>query len=401
MTDYTYVKNFEKLGMGLFVHFGLYSMVGRGEWYLKNCSDADLDMYNALPDKFVVKKNWAKQLVATAKRAGAKYINITTRHHDGFSLYDTRGLSDFDAPHSACGRDLIAELADECHKADILPFFYHTLIGWHEPTYKTDFSAYLDYLNKSIEILCTHYGKVGGFWFDGFWDKPDCDYWQFDRLYGTIRKYQPTAMIINNTGLNATGQVSHKEIDSVTFERGNPCFVDNSDRPRAGETCEGMNDHWGYASNDFRYKPVERLIDTLLVCRENNCNLLLNAGLRGDGTITPIEREMLGYLGKWIKLNKAAVYNAQKCDVAADNAVVITDGKWYYAVAHDVAMSCDINVARAVERKHIIVHTDKKVTNAGVLDNGEKVAVTNNEFDLTPFAYGNSMYARVVRFRLN
>lgn len=88
------------------------------------------------------------------------------------------------------------------------------------------------------------------------------------------------------------------------------------------------------------------------VCRENNCNLLLNAGLRGDGTVTPIEREMLGYLGKWIKLNKAAVYNAQKCDVTADNAVVLTDGKWYYAVAHDVAMSCDINVARAVERKH-------------------------------------------------
>ena len=401
MIDYTYVKSFEKLGMGLFVHFGLYSMVGRGEWYLKNCPDADLDMYNALPDKFVVKKNWAKQLVATAKRAGAKYINITTRHHDGFSLYDTCGLSDFDAPHSACGRDLIAELADECHKADILPFFYHTLIDWHEPTYKTDFSAYLDYLNKSIEILCTHYGKVGGFWFDGFWDKPDCDYWQFDRLYGTIRKYQPTAMIINNTGLNATGQVSHKEIDSVTFERGNPCFVDNSDRPRAGETCEGMNDHWGYASNDFRYKSVERLIDTLLVCRENNCNLLLNTGLRGDGTITPIEREMLSYLGKWIKLNKAVAYNAQKCDVNADNAVVLTDGKWYYAVAHDVAMSCDVNVARAVERKHIIVHTDKKVTNASVLDNGEKVTVTNNEFDLTPFAYGNSMYARVVRFRLN
>lgn len=400
MTDYTYIKDFERLGMGLFVHFGLYSMVGRGEWYLKNCPDADWNMYNALPSKFTVKKNWAKQLVTAAKRAGAKYVNITTRHHDGFSLYDTRGLSDFDAPHSACGRDLIAELVDECHKADILPFFYHTLIDWHEQTYKTDFPAYLDYLNKSIEILCTHYGKVGGFWFDGFWDKPDCDYWQFDRLYGTIRKYQPTAMIINNTGLNAMGQVSHKEIDSVTFERGKPCFVDNSDRPRAGETCEGMNDHWGYAANDFRYKPIERLIDTLLVCRENNCNLLLNTGLRGDGTITPVEREMLGYLGKWVRLNKAVVYNAQKCDVTADNAVVLFDGKWYYAVVHDVAMSCDINVARAVERKHIAVHTDKKMTNASVLDNGEKVTVTNNEFDLTPFAYGNSMYARVVRFKL-
>ena len=161
-----------------------------------------------------------------------------------------------------------------------------------------------------------------------------------------------------------------------------------------------MNDHWGYAANDFRYKPIERLIDTLLVCRENNCNLLLNTGLRGDGTITPVEREMLGYLGKWVRLNKAVVYNAQKCDVTADNAVVLFDGKWYYAVVHDVAMSCDINVARAVERKHIAVHTDKKVTNASVLDNGEKVIVANNEFDLTPFAYGNSMYARVVRFKL-
>lgn len=400
MCKKTYVEEFERRGFGLLVHFGLYSVVGKGEWYYRLNKNCDPVAYHNLMSKFVVKRDWATKLVAVAKKAGCKYITLTARHHDGFSLYDTCGLNDYDAPHSACGRDLIAEFVDACNKGGVAPFFYHTWLDWCNTDYTQNFPKYIDYLNKSIEILCTHYGKVGGFWFDGFWDKPDCDYWQFDRLYGTIRKYQPTAMIINNTGLNAMGQVSHKEIDSVTFERGKPCFVDNSDRPRAGETCEGMNDHWGYAVNDFRYKPVERLIDTLLVCRENNCNLLLNTGLRGDGTITPIEREMLGYLGKWVKLNKAVVYNAQKCDVTADNAVILTDGKWYYAVAHDVAMSCDINVARAVERKHIVVNTGKKVTSASVLDNGEKIIVKNNEFDLTPFAYGNSMYARVVRFKL-
>ena len=400
MTDYTYIKEFEKLGMGLFVHFGLYSMVGRGEWYLKNCADADPAMYNALPEKFTVKKNWAKSLVAAAGRAGTKYVNITTRHHDGFSLYDTRGLSDFDAPHSACGRDLIAEFADECHKAGLLPFFYHTLIDWHEPSYQTDFPAYLDYLNQSVEILCRHYGKVGGFWFDGFWEKPDLAHWDFDRLYATIRRYQPEAVIVNNTGLNALGQVSHREIDCVTFERGRPCLVDQSDRPRAGETCEGMNDHWGYAANDIRYKSAERLIETLLLCRENNCNLLLNTGLRGDGSIRPIERELLFCLGRWVRQNRAAIYGTQRSGLAADNAVILTDGRWYYAVVHDVAMSCDVNVARAAERKQVTLHTDKKIVSATALDNGETIPTEGNRFVLTPFSYGNSLYARVVRFRL-
>lgn len=400
MTNYQYVKDFERLGLGVFVHFGLYSIVGRGEWYLKNCADADWEMYKTLPQKFNVNKGWAKRLVAAAKRAGAKYINITTRHHDGFSLYDTKGLSDFDVMHSACGRDLIAELVEECNKADILPFFYHTLIDWTEPTYQTDFAAYLDYLNKSIELLCTNYGKIGGFWFDGFWDKPDVDYWQFDRLYALIRKYQPQAMIINNTGLNAEGQVSHKEIDSVTFERGNPCFVDNSDRPRAGEMCEGITDHWGYVANDIRFKSVERLIDTLLVCRENNCNLLLNVGLKPNGEITVMEQQLLSCLGKWVSCNKAVVYNAVKADVQAQNAVVMTDGEFYYAIAHDVAMCANVNVARAVERFTIKVLSDKSVTDAVILDNGKPLAANNNELVLEPFDYGTSMYARVVRFKL-
>ena len=186
---YEYIENFKKMGFGMFNHFGLYSILGKGEWVLAQ-GKIDHAKYNELTRKFKVKKDWAKQLVKTAKAAGCRYVTLTTRHHDGFSLYDVKGLNDFDAPHSACGRDLIREFVDECNKEGIVPFFYHTLLDWYNPDYKNDFPKYIDYLVKSIEILCTQYGKIGGFWFDGMWDKPNDD-WQEDRIYGTIRKYQP------------------------------------------------------------------------------------------------------------------------------------------------------------------------------------------------------------------
>ena len=117
MRDFGYVKDFEKLGLGMFVHFGLYSVLGTGEWSL---TTNKVENYFDLINKFKIKKDWAKELVATAKAAGCKYINITTRHHEGFSLYDTCGLSDFDAVHSPCGRDLIREFVDECNEQGII-----------------------------------------------------------------------------------------------------------------------------------------------------------------------------------------------------------------------------------------------------------------------------------------
>ena len=115
----------------MFVHFGLYSVVGKGEWYLRLNPKADKEKYNNLIKRFNVKKTWAKNLVKTAKRTGCKYITLTTRHHDGFSLYDTCRFNEFDAPHSATGRDLIREFVDECNAEGIVPFFYHTLFDWH------------------------------------------------------------------------------------------------------------------------------------------------------------------------------------------------------------------------------------------------------------------------------
>ena len=176
-----YIKEFENLGLGMFVHFGLYSVLGKGEWakFIHKIPDEE---YYSIMEQFDPKKDWAKELVATAKNAGCKYITLTTRHHDGFSLYDTCGLNTLDAMHAKCGRDLVKEFVDACREQGIIPFFYHTLLDWYQESYRTDFPAYLKYLRDSVEILCTNYGKIGGLWIDGMWNKPDDD-WQEDALY--------------------------------------------------------------------------------------------------------------------------------------------------------------------------------------------------------------------------
>lgn len=394
-----YITSFEKRGFGLFVHFGLFSVLAKGEWAKEVHSVPD-EKYEALTQRFKVKKSWAKDLVKLAKKAGCKYITLTTRHHDGFSLFDVKGLNDYDAPHSACGRDLIREFVDACNEGGILPMFYHTLLDWRHPDFNTNFPAYIDYLIKSVEILCTNYGKIGGLWFDGMWSKPNAD-WQEDRLYGTIRKHQPEAMIINNTGLSELGKVGHPEIDSVTFERGKPAFVDNSDRHRAGEMCQVLNDHWGYAEDDYNYKPVREIIENLVECRYYNCNLLLNIGPKGDGSVREMDKCMLEFVGKWIKQNKNFIYDVKSAEFTADDAYLFKgeNGK-YYAVVKNVNMTADANVQREAMEREITLNTDRRIKSAKWLDSGEKAVITKNGFRVLPFKYGTSHSLRVVEFTL-
>ena len=403
--SFDYIERFKKLGFGIFVHFGLYSIIGKGEWYKTSGSNTEFDdlKYNNLKDKFNIKKNWAKELVSTAKKAGAKYITLTTRHHEGFSLFDTCGLNDFDAPHSFCHRDLVKEFVDECNKNNIVPMFYHTLLDWYNKDYYNNFPKYIDYLVKSVEILCKNYGKIGGFWFDGYWDKPNAD-WQFDRLYKTIRKYQPDAMIINNTGLSATGEVSHFEIDSVTFERGVPFKVSSADgKERAGEVCDSLTDHWGHAKEDINFKSIPQLIDLLIDCRKYNCNLLLNTGPRADGSLNPFEKYSLIEMGLWVKQNAHVIFDCVPAEIEADNAIIFKDDKYYYAVVKNVPMSANENVARRESRPNVKIHTDRKIKNAIYMDTKlQKVEVDKkeNSFPILPFLYGTSKFARVIRFKL-
>lgn len=403
------IKEFEKLGFGMFVHFGLYSIVGKGEWYkcIHHVSDEE---YEPLAKQFNPDKNWAKELVATAKKAGCKYITLTTRHHDGYSLYDTCGLNDYDAPHS-CGRDLVREFVDECNAAGIIPFFYHTLLDWYEKSYVTDFKKYLVYLRNSVEILCKNYGKIGGLWFDGMWNKPNDD-WEEDALYATIRKHQPEAMIINNTGLSALGALGHIELDSVTFERGKPGPINMEGAPKyvASEMCEIFADHWGYAAQDYNYKSLKDIIEEFCVCRRYGSNMLMNVGPMGNGHIRPLDKAMLETLGDWVSMHAEATYlpRPSALEVISKNEkdfVLEKDGT-YYVFCHDLRVSVDnidvVKAAKGEATKKIAL--DKKIKRITWLDNGESVDYVQEngevELDCKPYLYGTQLVVRIAKIEV-
>ena len=399
-----YIKEFEKLGFGMFIHFGVYSLIGCAEWCKKNCNIAD-DEYEKYVRNFQPKKDWASEIVKVAKSAGCKYITLTTRHHDGFSLYDTRGLNTYDSLHT-CGRDLVCEFVNACREHDIIPFFYHTLLDWHEDSYNENFKEYLTYLRKSIEILSANYGEIGGFWFDGMWDKPD-EEWEEDFLYGVIRKYQPNAMIINNTGLSAQGELGHIELDSVTFERGKPepINLDGSPKYVASEMCEVFASHWGYAKEDLNFKSPAQMICELAECRRYGSNMLLNVGPRGDGSLRLIDKAIFEVIGQWVRYYEEAIRNPRPCPIEVEGKerdFLLQKGNNYYLFCYDLPMVGDINVAlRAtanyvekfnLPRKIISVEWMDNHTPVSFEQNGEQVVLT-----IEPFSYGRDLVVRVAK----
>ena len=298
------------------------------------------------------------------------------------------------------GRDLVREFVDECNKEGIIPFFYHTLLDWHKKEYKDDFAKYIDYLVNSIEILCKNYGKIGGFWFDGYWDKPDAN-WQFERLYKTIREYQPEAIITNNTGLSALGEVSHYDIDCVTFERGKPFSVSSNDgKERCGEVCDSLTDHWGYAKNDIKIKSIPHIIDELIDCRKYETNLLLNVGPRENGLLRPIEKDTLLELGKWSKRYLDILRNAKHSNINVSQGELFEEDDNYYLFINNIPMTSNENVARKQNPLTVEISTNLKIVNLHYVGEKTKVIKHKNTVQIKPFDYGYSLYTRVIKFKL-
>lgn len=398
------ILDFEKLGIGMFVHFGLYSVHAKGEWskFILKIED---EAYDAARARFCPKPDWAKELVHTAKIAGCRYITLTTRHHDGYSLYDTCGLNEYSTVHDF-GRDLVREFVDACREENIIPFFYHTLLDWHEENYRNDFPAYLRYLRSSLELLCKNYGPIGGFWFDGMWDKPDDD-WQEDEMYGMIRSYQPQTILINNTGLNARGQLGHIELDSVTFERGKPQPINLESSPKyiASEMCEVTASHWGYAKEDLNFKAPAQIIEELCDCRRYGANFLLNAGPMGDGSLRPIDAATMQVLGQWVRLNEEAVRAPRPSGIAVEGHThdfLLQGEDAYYLFCFDLGMRADENVAlNNTEASYDQFVLPKPVRTAFWLDNGEEVPIEQHDGTITvrptPFVYGRDLVVRVAK----
>lgn len=402
------VRAFQDLGYGMFLHYGLFSILGRGEWAL-HFEKMPMAEYEALFDSFDAGNFSGRDIARLAKESGMRYAVLTTRHHDGFSLYDTRGLSDFDAPHSPAGRDLVADFVTGCRQESIVPFFYHTTLDWRwgSHTCSTErFGDYMDYLCASLETLCTQYGPVGGFWFDGNWSRTDVD-WQEDRFYGIIRRHQPDAIIINNTGLGARGAVGHPELDSVTFEQDVPHLRPTAQRPLAAEACLTINSHWGHTPVDFDFKSTSEIIRTLAECRRVSANLLLNVGPLGDGTIPELETAILRRVGGWVRMHEKALFgNRPSAAICEGRDFVLRDhsGGYYFAFDLDVTGSEHVvpgargnQVPRAYDALEFSPCAVRWTDNEESLPFVHDPASGLGALRLSGFPYGTDLVVRVAR----
>ena len=405
------IQRFERMGFGMFVHWGLYSQIGRGEW-AKSFQKIPTGDYMKRMKTFTAKDFSGRDYARLAKRAGMKYITLTSRHHDGFSLYDTRGLSPYDVTRTPARRDLIRDFVEGCRAEGILPMLYHTTLDWSEPRFEKDFPAYLQYLRDSIETLCTRYGPIGGFWFDGNWSRKDAD-WQEDRLYAIIRKHQPEALIINNTGISAGGKLGNPEIDSVTFERGRPQPLDRRGHPKyvAAEMCHTMNFHWGIAERDFNYLSPAHVIEELCLSRRAGANLLLNLGPHAQGKLPDYESAAFTRVGDWIRMHggdSGPLYQGLPTTIKGEQEdfALELNGELYLFIFNLTPTSNTMAHGGPAARgpgKRVFTNVDKTYRTAEWMDSGEPLKLESDSsarkltLHATAYPYGANTVVRVAR----
>ncbi len=399
------IERYESLAYGLFLHWGLYSLLARGEW-VWNHHKLPRDEYERMAERFTAEKFDAREIVAFAQRAGFRYICLTTRHHEGFSLYDTRGLNRFDAPHSAAGRDLVAELAGACHDAGMAMFFYHTTLDWWHPAFESDWDGYLAYLRDSVEILCTHYGRVDGFWFDGNWARADRD-WQEDALYALIRRHQPECVLINNSSVQARGRRGHPELDVLTFEQGVPAGAEAGEKYLAREMCDTITSHWGTAADDFSAKSPAQLIRTLAACRRHGANYLVNIGPHADGSLPAYETAALEQVGRWIGRVGVGIYDGRPAGLVArgEDFVLRAGEAWHYYL-HDLPIHGNMHLSGGAPGHGLqtVAGELPPIRQVSWLDNGEPLEFVQDAargmltFRATPHPYGSQTVVRLAQF---
>jgi len=402
------VRAFEQAAFGLFLHYGLYSELDAGEWAM-NRQGIPRARYMELMASFHAREFSGDAIGHAAKRAGMRYATLTSRHHDGFSLYDTRGLSPLDITHTPAGRDLVQDFVVGCRRHGVTPMLYCTTLDWSDERFESDWDAYQEYLRASLRLLCTEYGPIGGFWFDGNWSKPKAD-WQLDALYGVIREHQPEALIINNTGLSDGGRVGHPEVDSVTFERGRAHALDRGGMAKyvAGEMCHTFNFHWGSAHKDFNSLSPAHVIEELCLARRAGANLLLNVGPTSTGRLPAYERAALERVGDWIALmggDAGPLYRGVPVGITGEGRDfgLVVDGETLYLFVFDLTPTADT-------RHGVPARGPGSRSFAGVggswgeprwLDNGEQLAMSRDgerlTIEATAYPYGTNTVVRVVR----
>ena len=323
---------FKEAKFGLFVHWGVYSILGDGEWVMNN-QNIPIDAYEKLPAFFNPIDFDAEEWVKMAKDAGMKYITITSRHHDGFSMFDTGANAYNIVDGTPYGKDILKLLADACQKEGIKLFFYYSLLDWHRDDYfprgrtgknipgrgEGEWDNYIAFMKVQLRELLTKYGDIAGIWFDGHWDQKQWDGkrfgklqvdWHYDEIYKLIHELQPHCLIGNNHHLapieGEDFQMFEKDLPGKNTTGWGTSASDIGQLPL--EVCETINGSWGFNLQDRKHKSRKELIHYMVKAAGYGSNLLLNVGPMPNGKIQEEHKKSLKEMGLWMRENGATIY---------------------------------------------------------------------------------------------
>jgi len=376
---------FQNAKFGMFIHWGVYSVLGDGEWVMNN-QRIDKQTYQKLPAFFNPISYNPAEWVSLAKAAGMKYITITSKHHDGFAMWDSK-LTDWDiVDRTPYKKDVLKMLADECKKQGIKLFFYHSHLDWYQENYfprgntgqtsgrpeSGDWYKYLDYMDGQLRELLTGYGEIGGIWFDGLWDKKAAD-WRLDKTYSLIHSLQPACLIGNNHHLapfiGEDFQMFEKDLPGQKTTGFNP-------EQKLGElpyeTCETMNDSWGFNLQDKNYKSAKSLIHYLVKAAGYNSNFLLNVGPMPDGRIQPEFIKTLREVGEWTGKYGETIYETRGGPISP-RAWGVTTQKGNKVYVH---------ILNPEDKSLLLPDFGKKVKNITVFSSGAKLKFKQDAFGI-------------------
>jgi alpha-L-fucosidase len=374
---------FQDARFGMFIHWGVYSVLGDGEWVMQN-KKIPIPDYEKLPAAFNPIDFNAAEWVSIAKGAGMKYITITSKHHDGFAMFDSK-VSDYNiVARTPYKKDPLKALADEARRQGLKIFFYYSQLDWHNPDYyprgntgrdagrpdNGNWPKYLDYMNGQLRELLTNYGDVAGIWFDGWWDKPDAD-WQLEKTYSLIHQLQPAALIGSNHHKRPNPgedfQMFEKDLPGGRTQGFN---ADSEIGQLPLETCETMNGAWGFNITDRRYKSTRDLIRYLVRAAGANANFLLNVGPMSNGRIQPEFVTRLQEVGQWTGKYGESIYGTRGGPVAPHPWGVTTrKGDRVY-----------VHVLDAVDPSLLLPSLPSAVRSAKLLNGGQAVAFRSGDF---------------------
>jgi len=294
------LKWFREARFGMFIHWGVYSQLGRGEWVM-NRERIPLPEYEKLGDTWKPGPHPARTWAKLARQAGMRYMVMTTKHHEGFCLFNS-ALTDYTAAKRGPKRDLVAEYVEAARAEGLRVGFYYSLMDWHHPDgarCKKDEKArrrFVDYIHGQIRELLTNYGRIDIMWYDVNWPLT-AEEWEAEKMNAMVLKLQPDIIMNNRNGL--PGDFSTPE-QHITPEKGG----------RAWESCMTFNDSWGYHPIDTNWKNAGRVISMLRQAAADGGNLLLNIGPAPSGAVPPVCARVLGEVGAWMKRYGPTVYEA-------------------------------------------------------------------------------------------